>query len=96
MPSTTKRETLIGKRVPKLDAPKKVTGEAEYINDIELPGMLHGKILRSQRVHARIVSIDTAAAKALPGVRAVLTAGDTPGVPRQPAAEGRQGPLYPG
>lgn len=76
-----KKETLIGKRIPKLDAPGKVTGETRYMNDIELPGMLHGKILRTDRVHARIVGIDTSAAKALPGVHAVLTAEDTPGVP---------------
>ena len=76
-----KKETLIGKRIPKLDAPGKVTGETCYMNDIELPGMLHGKILRSDRVHARITSIDTSAAKALPGVHAVLTAEDTSGVP---------------
>ena len=75
------KETLIGKRIPKLDAPGKVTGEAQYLHDLELPGMLAAKILRSDRVHARIVSIDTSAAKALPGVKAVLTAADTPGVP---------------
>src|SRR3990172_7355050 len=56
-------------------------GEARYVQDIELPGMLHGKILRSERVHARIVSIDTSAAKNLEGVHAVITAADTPGVP---------------
>ncbi|MHC5006817.1 MAG: xanthine dehydrogenase family protein molybdopterin-binding subunit, partial [Planctomycetota bacterium] len=75
------KETLIGKRIPKLDAPRKVTGEAQYLHDLELPGMLTARILRSDRVHARIVSIDTSLAKALPGVMAVLTAADTPGVP---------------
>ncbi|MHC4100440.1 MAG: xanthine dehydrogenase family protein molybdopterin-binding subunit [Planctomycetota bacterium] len=81
MTSKIEKETLIGKRIPKLDAPRKVTGEAQYLHDLELPGMLAAKILRSDRVHARIVSIDTSAAKALPGVKAVLTAADTPGVP---------------
>ncbi|MCH8879476.1 MAG: molybdopterin-dependent oxidoreductase [Planctomycetes bacterium] len=80
MTSAIEKETLIGKRVPKLDAPQKVTGAAQYIHDIELPGMLVGRILRSTRVHARIISIDTSDAKALPGVHAVLTAADTPGV----------------
>jgi len=80
MTTYIKKETLIGKRVPKLDAPGKVTGEARYVHDIELPGMLVAKILRSDRVHARIVSIDTRAARALPGVHAVITAADTPGV----------------
>lgn len=75
------KQTLIGKPVPKLDAPKKVTGESRYVQDIELPGMLFAKILRSSRVHARIVRIDTTAAKKLPGVHAVITAADTPGVP---------------
>jgi len=75
------KTTWIGKPVPKLDAPKKVTGEARYVQDIELPGMLHGKILRSSRVHARIVRLDTSAAEKLEGVHAVITAADTPGVP---------------
>lgn len=75
------KQTLIGKTIPKLDAPSKVSGEARYVHDIELPGMLVGKILRSNRVHARISRIDTRAAEALPGVYAVLTAADTPGVP---------------
>ncbi|MBN2489900.1 MAG: molybdopterin-dependent oxidoreductase [Planctomycetes bacterium] len=75
------KETLIGRRIPKLDAPAKTTGETRYINDLALPGMLHGKILRTDRVHARIVRIDTSAARALPGVHAVITAADTPGVP---------------
>jgi xanthine dehydrogenase molybdenum-binding subunit len=80
MTTILEKQTLIGTRVPKLDAPPKVTGEAKYVHDIELPGMLIGRILRSSRVHARIVSVDTRAARALPGVHAVLTAADTPGV----------------
>ena len=79
--SVIEKSTLIGQPVPKLDAPTKVTGDARYLQDIELPRMLHGKILRTDRVHARILSIDTTAARALPGVHAVITAADTPGVP---------------
>ena len=75
------KDTLIGKRITKLDAPQKTTGEALYLHDIKLPGMLYGKILRADRVHARIVSIDTSSAKALRGVHAVITAADTPNVP---------------
>lgn len=75
------KETLIGKRIAKLDAPQKVSGEAQFLHDIQLPGMLYGKILRTDRVHARIISIDTSAAKALRGVHAVITASDTPGIP---------------
>jgi CO/xanthine dehydrogenase Mo-binding subunit len=71
-------ETLIGKRIPKMDAPEKASGKTRYVHDINLPGQLHGKILRSSEVHARIVSIDTSAAKALPGVHAVITADDVP------------------
>ena len=75
------KSTIIGGRIPKLDAPEKVAGLARYIEDIKLPRMLHGKILFAGRPHARIVSIDTSAAKALPGVRAVLTAADIELVP---------------
>ena len=71
-------ETLIGKRIPKMDAPDKASGKTRYIQDLEAPGALHAKILRSTQVHARIVSIDTSAAKRLPGVHAVITAADVP------------------
>ncbi|HUY02724.1 MAG TPA: xanthine dehydrogenase family protein molybdopterin-binding subunit, partial [Rhodocyclaceae bacterium] len=71
-------DSLIGKRIVKMDAPEKAEGKTRYIHDINLPGQLHGKILRSARVHARIVSIDTRAARALPGVHAVITAADVP------------------
>ena len=70
--------TLIGKRIAKLDAPEKASGRTRYIHDIDLPGQLHAKILRSTQVHARIVKIDTGAAKRLPGVHAVITAADVP------------------
>ncbi len=70
--------SLIGKKIPKLDAPDKASGKTRYIHDLEMPGALHAKILRSTEVHARIVWIDTAAAKRLPGVHAVITAADVP------------------
>ena len=70
--------TLIGKRIPKMDAPDKASGKTRYIQDLEVPGALHAKILRSTQVHARIVSIDTSAARRLPGVHAVITAADVP------------------
>jgi len=78
MTRTIEKQTIIGKRVAKLDAPDKVIGRTRYINDMVLPRMLHGKILRTDRVHARIVRIDTAQAAAVPGVHAVITAADTP------------------
>lgn len=70
----------LGTNVPQLSARAKVTGRAEYAGDVKFPGMLHGRVLRSPYPHARIVSIDTSAAKALPGVKAVLTGDDAPDV----------------
>jgi xanthine dehydrogenase molybdenum-binding subunit len=68
----------VGKKIPKLDAVDKVTGRSVYIQDLKIPGMLYGKILRSKYPHARIVRIDTSKAKKLIGVRAVITAADVP------------------
>ena len=65
--------TNIGKSVPRRDLTAKLTGEAKYAADVQLPGMLIGKILRSPHPHARIVSIDTSAAERLEGVHAVVT-----------------------
>ena len=72
------KDTLIGKRIAKLDAPEKASGQTRYVHDLNLPGQLHAKILRSTRVHALIRRIDVARARALPGVHAVLTAADVP------------------
>ena len=68
---------VIGKDVRRTDAIPKVTGAAQYVADIQMPGMLHGAVLRSPHPNARIVSIDTSAASAMPGVKAVLTGEDT-------------------
>jgi CO/xanthine dehydrogenase Mo-binding subunit len=68
----------VGKRIPKRDAIDKVTGRATYIQDLKVPGMLYGRILRSKYPHARIVRIDTSRARKLLGVRAVITAEDVP------------------
>src|SRR5208337_938141 len=70
--------SVIGKRIPKVDALAKATGEARFVPDIYLKGMLWGKILRSSRPHALIRSINASKAKSLRGVRAVLTAEDVP------------------
>ncbi len=75
------KDSLIGKRIAKMDAPEKAAGRTRYIQDLNVPGQIYGKILRSGRVHARIVSIDTEKAKALPGVRAVITGEDIPAHP---------------
>ena len=76
----TTEARVVGKSLPRIDAPGKVTGTAVYAADFTLPGMLHGKIARSTEPHARIVRIDPARARAVPGVRAVITAADTPDV----------------
>ena len=70
--------SVIGTRMRRVDGVAKATGGAVYTDDIALPGMLHAKILRSPHPHARIVSIDTSRAEALPGVRAVVTGRDMP------------------
>ena len=62
------------------DGPGKVTGRLKYLTDLSFPKMLYGKILRSQEAHAKIVSISTDKAKQLPGVRAVVTYQDIPGL----------------
>jgi len=69
---------VVGTSAPRKDALEKVTGRAVYSTDIVLPGMLHAKVLRSARAHARIVSIDTAAARRAPGVHAVVAGADLP------------------
>jgi len=65
--------SVIGKRVPKLDALDKATGRAQYGHDLNLPGTLVGKILYANVPHARIVNIDTSRAEKVRGVKAVLT-----------------------
>ncbi len=75
-----KRFSVIGQPLPKIDAWAKVTGETRYADDMVLPRMAHAKLLRSPHPHARIAGIDTARARALPGVFAVITGHDLPRV----------------
>jgi CO/xanthine dehydrogenase Mo-binding subunit len=70
--------SVIGRRVPKYDSLEKVTGKADYLIDLKVPGMLFGKILRSKYAHAKILKIDASKAERLPGVVRVITAKDTP------------------
>jgi len=72
--------SVIGQSLPKIDAWAKVTGETRFADDMVLPRMAHGKILRSPHPHALIRRIDTARAVALPGVYAVITGHDLPRV----------------
>src|SRR2546425_9429254 len=76
----TSEPRVVGKSLPRMDGAGKVTGTAVYAADVALPGMLVGKVFRSTEPHARIVRVDTARARALPGVRAVMTAADVPDV----------------
>ena len=78
MLSLAEKYGLVGRSVPKIDGGLKVTGNARYIDDIELPNMLYGKILRSRFPHAKILRINTERAWKVPGVRAVITGLDTP------------------
>src|SRR5215831_14864165 len=75
---TTREVKGIGLSIPRPDGPEKVTGQVPYVADLKPKGLLHAKLLRSPHAHARIVRIDTSRARALPGVRAVLTAADIP------------------
>ena len=72
--------TFIGQSLPRIDAPDKARGTALFTDDLSLPGMLHGRLLRSPHAHARIVSIDTRRAAALSGVKCIITGRDIPAV----------------
>lgn len=71
---------LIGKNIPRVDGNPKAKGEAVYVEDMKLPGMLYGGILRSPYSHAKILNINTSRAKALHGVNAIITADNIPKV----------------
>ena len=75
---TERQYAIIGKAIPRVDAVEKATGEACYLDDIHLPGMLYAAVLGSPYAHARILSIDISRAEKLPGVKAVLTGKDLP------------------
>ena len=70
--------TFVGRRLPMVDGKEKASGVGENIADMSLPGMLHGRMLRSPHPHARILNIDTAAAEKVPGVKAILTGRNSP------------------
>ena len=72
--------SVIGQSLPKIDAWAKVTGETKFADDMVLPRLAHGKLLRSPHPHALIKHIDTTRAAALPGVYAVITGHDLPRV----------------
>src|SRR2546426_11082175 len=80
----TKTGGQVGRSVPRLEGQAKVTGRAEYVHNMHLPGMLYGKIFRSTVAHGRIRSIDVSAASALAGVYRVLTIDDVRNVVPNP------------
>src|SRR5438093_2665435 len=77
-PPKTRLRGVVGESAPRADAPPKVKGDFLYGSDLSREGMLYGATLRSPHPHARIARIDVAAARAMPGVRAVLTSDDLP------------------
>lgn len=77
MTATATREELVGKRLKRREDPRLVQGQARFMDDIVLPGMVHARILRSPIAHAKIKSIDVSRAKAAPGVVGVFTGKDT-------------------
>jgi len=83
-PGSTSNYKVLGTRPMRHDAYDKVTGAAKFGADINIPGMLHGKVLRSPHSHARIRSINTSKAEALPGVMAVATSADFPVIKARP------------
>src|SRR5213592_2532640 len=79
--ATTEEPPITGYgRMKRKEDPRFVRGQGRYIDDLKLPGMLHGAILRSPLAHAKIVSIDTSAAQAHPKVKAVVTGADLAGL----------------
>ncbi len=77
---------LIGASIKRREDPRLITGEAKYLDDIQLPGMAHLAILRSPHAHARIKKIDTSKAAAVPGVVGVFTGEDFKSLPALPCA----------
>jgi len=79
-PKSPALHTIVGASAPRLDFPGKMTGAPSYIQDLELPGMLHGRVARPPSYGARLVSVDEAGVRAMPGVRAVVRDGHFIGV----------------
>lgn len=82
---------VVGTRPIRPDGADKVTGRARFGDDVHLPNMLHGKMLRSPHAHALIKSIDTSKAEALPGVYAVVTGADFPLIEHEMVSQGEAG-----
>src|SRR2546428_5347664 len=97
------RMNYVGQSMKRFEDPRLVTGNGAFVGDLTLPDMLHAAVLRSQHAHARLRGIDVSAARAVPGVVAVLTGADIvgvlPGIPTRAmtgerAGVGLQAPEY--
>ncbi|MGI9557207.1 MAG: xanthine dehydrogenase family protein molybdopterin-binding subunit [Solirubrobacterales bacterium] len=75
-PANGSNGAAVGERLMRLEDPAMLTGSATFVDDVDLPGMLHAAVLRSPMPHARITALDTSAAEAMEGVEMVLTAAD--------------------
>ena len=73
-----KQFSVVGRRLPMVDAAAKVNGSAQFTDDLVFPGMLYGKILRSPYPHARILNVDVSKALRLPGVKGAVTGAEIP------------------
>ncbi|MFL5061065.1 MAG: molybdopterin cofactor-binding domain-containing protein [Xanthobacteraceae bacterium] len=80
VPKPAARHRIVGQSIPRFDIPAKVTGGAAFVQDVRLPGMVHGRVVRPPRYGAALESVDEATAKALPGVIAVVRDGSFLGV----------------
>src|SRR5262249_21909836 len=79
-PKPPAAHNLVGKSISRFDIPAKVTGGAAFVQDMRLPGMLHGRVVRPPRYGSKLDSVDEAAVKAMPGVVAVVRDGSFLGV----------------
>src|SRR5260370_7124641 len=88
----TTQHNAVGRATRRQDAPDKLTGRTRYAGDVSVAGMLHARLVLSPYAHARILSIDTSAAEAIPGVRAVYTR-ETLGMAKRETSSRTQSPL---
>ena len=86
----TPRSGMVGRSIPRLEAGAKVTGRAQYVHSLRLPGMLYGKVFRSTLAHGRIRHLDTTGAQAVDGVHRIVTAADV----REVVADPHYGPAF--
>ena len=79
-PKAPATHKIVGKSIPRLDIPNKVTGGVAYVQDMRLPGMVHGRIVRPPRPGSRLDSVDEVTVRAMPGVIAVVRDGSFLGI----------------